>query len=175
MQTESTWPATTPSLPPKGASSSVGELAGDGSFYALEEIYGAGRYRSPFYCKIFSKGGREAYLDALQDRYLAILDYLFFEKETRPFRREIFMLELEDLIGELRALKVSPGHLKGFLDTKGSPGDPVHERILSFIDGAGEMGESVGYFPGKFLFRATATVALVILAFYIHFRFVLQA
>ena len=154
----------------------IGEPGGIDSFYTLEDLYGARRYRSPLYCKIFSKGGRKAYLDALQYRYLSLLDYFFFEKESRRLYRELFLQELEDLIGELRLLKVPQGHLRGFLETKGNGGEPLYDKILSMIENTGREGrEGIWRFPKGFLFKLVGGTGVVLLAFYIHFRFILQS
>ena len=150
---------------------SIGEPAGIDSFYTLEEIYGAKRYRNPLYCKMFSKGGRKAYLDALRLRYLTLLDYLFLEKESRTFRRELFLQELEVLIGELKQIEPSCGYLQDFLKTKGSEGGPVYEKIWLLLEGSRKQKKS----SYSILFTMLGSGALVVLGLYIHFRFILPS
>ena len=155
---------------PQGAS--VGEPAGIDSFYTLEENHGAKRYRSPFYCKMFSKGGRKEYLDSLEYRYLSLVDCIFFERESPPVRREIFLWELEDLIDELRGLTVSQEYLREILETKGSPGNPIYERVLAMIESPRQRRKESRYTGSTFVLKLVGGVALVIVAFYLHFRFI---
>ena len=124
-----TWPRALGA--PEG--SSIGEPAGIDSFYSLEYAYGGRRYRSPFFRKIFFQGGFREYADALYERCGNLFGYVFGHGETLAVRREIFLWELEELIGELRLLGASPGRLREFLEDSASPGDPLYGRVLEMI------------------------------------------
>ena len=143
------------------------------SFYTLEELYGARRYKSPLYWEPFFKGDRKGYLDALQYRYLSLLDYSFFPQDSESPHREIFLQELEDLIDELKELKISREYLRGILETKGVAADPLYERILLMIEGT-SFQEERKHFRADFLIKLVGGTGILVLALYLHFRFVLQ-
>ena len=149
-------------------SKTIGEPVGVDSLYSLAEAYGAKRYQSPFYFKVFSQGGRQSYLDSLLFRYLSLLDYLFFQEESKSYRKKVFLLELEDLIHELKALKVPRKNLQGFLETKGKPEDPLYQEILATIEDHPQKYLEAMPRP-SFLFKAIMLILLAGLALSLYF------
>ena len=148
----------------------IGEPAGIDSLYSLEYYYGGKRYRFPFCLK-----GRKEYEDALYERYLSLLDHIFFGQDAFPVYRELFLQEMEELVEELKGLGASIQHLKGFLETKGSPDDARFNRILSTIERPRwrwfRKSESSKYSPAPFLFKVVGITVLVVLANYLNIRF----